>query len=174
MRKPIRWARAVCLHEGTLLHHMPLQRNPHQLAPRPHARLVEQLLQRRLHGTLRNLKLTRDFLIRQPLENALQNRRFPSSKGLRRRCSSDFPVAPATSDRTALGSSHISPPDTIWIASTNCAGGLCFRKMPERPVLDRPQRPVSFIPAVTISMRPANPRLRAFSRKREPCSSPKS
>ncbi len=33
----------------------------------------------------------------------------------------------------ARESSHISPPATLWMASTSWAGGLCFRNSPEAP-----------------------------------------
>ena len=41
-----------------------LERNPHQLAPRPNPRLLKQLLQGRLDGALGNPKLRGDLFVR--------------------------------------------------------------------------------------------------------------
>src|ERR1035441_71325 len=50
-----------------------LERNPHQLASCPHARLLEQLLQSGLHRAFRYADLRRDFLVAESFENASQH-----------------------------------------------------------------------------------------------------
>ncbi len=78
-----------------------------------------------------------------------------------RRGAAALPVAAAIIERVTAGSSQTSPAMTFRMASLNRLGGLCFRKTPDEPFSSARSITESFMPAVTIRMRPANPALRA-------------
>ncbi len=87
--------------------------NAHQLTARTHAGFVEQLLQYGFDGTLRDLQIPGNLLVRETFEHRLKDGSLAGAQRLDRALVLRFLTTPATRERTARGSSHMSPPITL-------------------------------------------------------------